>query len=216
MIHMESLADNIWKVIYITCFLWQATEAMVRFVANEQLVNESTYIVVAKVQVVSDTGKTIHWRETKGSILRNKLEVIEWVKSAGLIENTFVLYALKFYQWMEDNAVLLSKGSRVLLFLKKDEKGGLQPVGGIQGVWTIDKDGNSSNGTTKEIREMVRKQKDPCTSQAFTTLLNTAEHKTQTGHYKEAPEVYRKAYAICPMRDLEGPMAWLLGEVGGE
>ena len=39
---------------------------------------------------------------------------------------------------------------------------------------------------------------------------------TGKGYYKEALEAYRKAYRICPMRDLEEQMAWLMGEVGDD
>ena len=53
-------------------------------------------------------------------------------------------------------------------------------------------------------------------SKAFASLVDTAEIQTEVGHYKEALEAYRKAYGICPMRDLEEQMAWLMGEVGDE
>ncbi len=53
-------------------------------------------------------------------------------------------------------------------------------------------------------------------SEAFTSLVDTAEMQTEAGNYKEALEAYRKAYGICPMRDLEEQMAWLMGEVGDE
>ncbi len=52
--------------------------------------------------------------------------------------------------------------------------------------------------------------------EAFTSLVDTAEIQTEAGNYKEALEAYRKAYRICPMRDLEEQMAWLMGEVGDE
>jgi len=32
----------------------------------------------------------------------------------------------------------------------------------------------------------------------------------------EALDAFRKAYCICPMRELEEQMAWLLGEVGSD
>ena len=106
-----------------------------------------------------------------------------------------------------------------MLFLKKNEKGELKPVNGIQGVWLMHKGeptGAGSGTTLKQIREMVQKQEDSCKSEVFTFLLDAAEIQTQAGHYKEALDAYRKAYSICPMRDLEEQMAWLMGEVGDE
>jgi hypothetical protein len=117
---------------------------------------------------------------------------------------------------MEDNVKLPSIGLKVILFLKRDKKGELKPVNGIQGVWPMHdgKPTGAGHGTTlKQIREIVQKQVKNCKSEVFTSLVDTAEIQTEIGHYKEALEVYRKAYRICPMKDLEEQMAWLMGEV---
>ncbi len=141
------------------------------------------------------------------------------IKDTLSLEKLFTLNTLKFDGWMEDNVELPSKGSKVLLFLKQNEKGELKPVGGIQGVWYM-KNGEfiriGSGTTLEKIREMVQKQTNSCKSEAFTSLVDTAEIQTQAGHYREAVETYRKAYRICPIRDLEEQMAWLMGEVGDD
>ena len=76
--------------------------------------------------------------------------------------------------------------------------------------------GIGSDTTLQQIRDIVQKQADGCQSKEFTSIVDTAEIQTQAGHYKKALEAYRKAYAICPMKDLEEQMAWLMGEVGDE
>jgi len=147
------------------------------------------------------------------------LQVVEMIKGVLSPEKLFVLNTLKFDDCMEDNVKLPRLESNVLLFLKRNKKGELKPVNGIQGVWYM-KNGEfiriGSGTTLEKIREMVQKQASSCKSKAFTSLVDIAEIQTQVGHYKEALEVYRKAYRICPMKDLEEQMAWLMGEVGDE
>ena len=213
------LGKSIVKII-IAMLCWiQISEAFVQFMPNEELVATSEYIVIAKMQDISDTGKTTQWRGTKATIIKNKLKVMESIKGSWAPKKPLILNTFKFDGWMEDNIELPPKGSKVLLFLKQNEKGEFKPVNGIQGVWPMD-DGQPTGagfGTTLEqIREIVQKQVNSCKSEAFTSLVDTAEIQTQAGHYKEALEVYRKAYRICPMKDLEEQMAWLMGEVGDE
>ena len=190
-----------------------------RFMPKEQLIEHSEYIVVAKVQTVSVTDKMMRWGEVTARVVKNELQVVEMIKGVLSPEKLFVLNTLKFDDCMEDNVKLPRLESNVLLFLKRNKKGELKPVNGIQGVWYM-KNGEFTrigSGTTLEkIREMVQKQASSCKSKAFTSLVDIAEIQTQVGHYKEALEVYRKAYRICPMKDLEEQMAWLMGEVGDE
>jgi len=49
-----------------------------------------------------------------------------------------------------------------------------------------------------------------CSSNKFKILLDRASTKTQTADFVEAMELYREAYRICPMKDIEEQMAWLL------
>ena len=62
----------------------------------------------------------------------------------------------------------------------------------------------------------VKSSPNECSSKEFNQLLNIAETQTQAGNYIEALDSYTKAYDICPMRDLEEQMAWLLSEIGGK
>jgi len=214
------LKNKVGKVVFIILFLFQFAEAMIYFMTTEKLVEASKYIVIAKVDTISMTGKVVPYRRETAQVVQNELQVVETLKGSLLPEKSFTLNTLKFDSWMEDNVELPSKGSKILLFLKKSDKGELKPVNGIQGVWWIDSDGKPRYGTLKEIRETVQKQADKveesCSSKAFTSLLDTAETQTQNGQYSKALESYRKAYSICPMRDLEEQMAWLMGEVGNE
>ncbi|RLA74477.1 MAG: hypothetical protein DRG30_05295 [Epsilonproteobacteria bacterium] len=205
---------RVGTVIIVMVSLSPFAEAYIKFMPHEQLVKASEYIVVSKVQTVSDTGKTMRWREATAKVVKNELQVIESIK--GSLKKPFVLNTLKFDGWMEDNVKLPRKGLDVLLFLKRDKKGELKPVNGIQGVWRIGSDGKPIYGTMKEIREIVKSQTDSCSSEAFVSLVDTAEIQTEVGHYKEALNLYRKSYRICPMKDLEEQMVWLMGEVGDE
>jgi len=211
------------KYLIIAVLFSNMSNAMMRFMPKEQLVATSKYIVIAKMQDISDTGKTAQWRDTKATIIKNELKVMESIKGSWALEKPLIFYTFKFDGWMEDNVELPTKGSKVLLFLKKNEKGELKPVNGIQGVWPMldgQPTGAGSGTTLEQIREMVQKQvnkiQDNCKSEAFTSLVDTAEIQSEAGKHKEALEAYRKAYRICPMRDLEEQMAWLMGEVGDE
>jgi hypothetical protein len=220
MMRFRHLIKWIGKYVLILCCLLQTADAMMHFIPKERLVSSSKYIVLAKVHMVSDSGKTILLGDTKAIVISNELLVIKSIKGSILSGKTFFLDTIKYDGWMEDNVELPSVNSEVLLFLNRDEKGNLKPVNGIQGVWKIDSDGKSNYGTLQEIQEIVKKQasklEKSCSSKMFTTLVDAAETQTQAGHYKEALKAYRKAYSICPMKDLEGQMAWLLGETGDE
>ena len=205
------------RYLMIAVLFSNISNAMMYFMPKEQLIKRSEYIVVAKVQTVIVTNKMMRWGDVTARVVENELQVVEMIKGSLSLEKPFVLNTFKYDGWMEDNVKLPSKGSVVLLFLKKNKKGELEPVGGIQGVWYMD-NGKfiriGRNTTLKQIREMVQDQVDSCSSQSFISLLDTVEIQTQAGHYREALEASRKAYRICPMRDLEEMMAWLMGEVG--
>lgn len=181
----------------------QFAEAYMEFMSNEQLVQASEYIVVAKVKTVSHTGKIIKWDDLKVKVVKNELQVIELIKGSLPLAKPFVLMTFDFGGLMEDNVELPPIGSKVLLFLEKDKKGKLKPVNGIQGVWKIDSDGKPIYGIMKEIRVIVQKQKISCSSKKLKMLLDRAKTQTEAGHHREALESYHKAYGICPMRDLE-------------
>ncbi len=207
---------NLIKLALIFTLSVQMVEAYVQFVPNEKLADSAEYIVLAELELVS-AGETIVLGDANATVLINRLKVIESIKGSWALEKTLILNTFKFDGWMEDNVELPSKDSKVLLFLKQDEKGELKPVNGIQGVWPIHKGepvGAGSGTTLMQIQEMVLKEANSCKSEAFTSLVDTAEMQTEAGNYKEALEAYRKAYHICSMRDLEEQMAWLMGEVG--
>lgn len=215
----KPLVKSIGKVLWIVLLIFQTSDAMVRFISKEKLVGISEYIVIAKIENVSDAEKTFHYREVEATVIKNELQVMESIKGVWELKKQLILNTLKFDKRMEDNVELPLVNSKVLLFLKRDEKGELKPVNGIQGVWYMNNGEFTriGNGTTlKQMREMVQNQQDVYSSRVFTGFLDTAEIQTQTGHYKEALETYRKAYDIYPMRDLEDQMAWLMGEVGHE
>ena len=183
------------------------------FLSNEELVQASEYIVMARVETIRDTGNTIRWGKMRAKRVKNELQVVELIKGSLPLDKAFSIETIKFDGWMEDNVELPDKGSKVLLFLDKNKNDELNPVNGIQGVWRIKSDGKPIYGTMKEIREIVEKQKISCKSKAFVSLVDRAESQTQAGHHKESLETYKKAYHICPMKDLEEQMAWLMGKV---
>jgi len=205
--------------IAILCCV-QISEAYIQFMSKEELVSASEYIVTAKMQHIDKEEKTTKWRGVEATILKNRLKVIESIKGSWSLKKPLILNTYEFDGWMEDNVWLPSVGSKVLLFLNRSESGELYPVNSIHGVWKIDSDGKSNYGTLKEVKEIVEKQvgkiEKSCSSKVFISLLDTAEEQTQAGHYKKALETYQKAYSICPIRDLEEQMAWLMGKIENE
>lgn len=209
------LLIGLFRIVSFTVLMLQTSNAMVCFVSNEQLVRDSQHIIIAEVNHKSDINKTQSFGETKVSVENNELKVMKSIKGSLKKGEVFTMNRLKFDGWMEDNVELPSKGSKVLLFLTKDKDGNLKPVNGIQGVWKIYEDGKSNYGSIEEIREIVQQQSS-CIGKDFTDLVGSADLMTQAGRYSKALEAYRKAYHICPMKDLEEQMAWLMGEVGDE
>ena len=90
-------------IIIFMVILVHVSEAYVKFMPNEQLVKTSEYIVVVRVEAVSDTGKVMRWRGGTAKILKNELKIVEWIKGSFSLQNPFVLNTLKFNGWMEDN-----------------------------------------------------------------------------------------------------------------
>jgi len=221
------MGDNIYTIRAITRYFIVAvlfldiSYARILFLPKDELIGKSEYIVVARVESTADTGrKELHY-SVKANVVENRLKPLEIIKGSFSINKKFVINTLKYDGWMEDNVKLPPIGKDVLLFLKMNKEGELVPVNGIQGVWYLQNGEPSRIGrgttTLKQIREMVKKQAlKSCNSKVFTSLLDRAEKQTQAGDYKKALETYRKAYAICPMKDIEEMMAWLMGEVGDE
>ena len=71
----------------------------------------------------------------------------------------------------------------------------------------------SNTGKSSETRF---NQESNCSSEKFKTLLDKADAKTQIAHFDEAMELYRQAYNICPMKDIEEQMAWLLTKISDQ
>jgi len=104
------------RYLMIAVLFSNISNAMMRFMPKEQLVATSEYIVIAKMQDISNTGKTAQWRGTKVTIIKNELKVVESIKGSWAPEKPLILHTFKFDGWMEDNVELPSKGSKVLLF----------------------------------------------------------------------------------------------------
>ncbi len=209
-------SQRIIAVIFVLIFFAQTLNAMMHFISNDQLVKQAEHIVLAIVKNVNRTDKTVQRRRMDAAVMRNELEVIESIKGSLRSGDSFSMNTLNFDGWMEDNVELPAMGRNALLFLRKNEKGDFVPVNGIHGVWSIGRDGKPRYGTINEIRKLVHKEKGACESSEFNSLVDRAEIETQAGHYKDALDSYRKAYGICPMKDLEEQMAWLMGEAGDE
>ena len=201
--------------------LHQGANAAMLFLPLEKLVKTSEIIVVAQVYATRVVGSKTR-RGVKASILRNELKVLNTLKGTWPSEESLFLNTYRYEEWMEDNVELPPTKSKVLLFLRRDGKELWEPVNSIQGVWKMigGKPAGAGRGITlDQIRGIIKNQAenpDACHSKLLIQLLDTAEAQTQAGHYKKALELYRKAYRICPMRNLEEQMAWLLAEVGDE
>ena len=52
-----------------------------------------------------------------------------------------------------------------------------------------------------------------CNSKQFKRLLDEAETQTEKDHFKEALKLCRQAHSICPMKNIEEQMAWLLSQI---
>ncbi len=219
---LRQRVKNLWNLLFALVLLGQIAEAeaYMRFLPKEELVASSEYIVLAEVWSISEGERIVSGEQSKAIVLKNELKVLdslkgEWPRCKPLFLNTY-----RFDGWKEDTVALPPRGFKVLLFLGKNEQGELRPVNGIQGVWPMiggEPVGAGFGTTLAQIQEMVQKQANQiegrCSSAVFNSLLHTAEEQTEKGQYNEALDSFRKAYRICPMKDLEEMMAWLLGEV---
>jgi len=150
---------RIIALLFVMVFFSQTLNAIMHFISQEDLVKHAKYIVVAEMQNISNIGKTTQWGDMSADVIKNKLKVVASIKDSWALDKPLFLNTFKFDGWMEDNVELPSKGSKVLLFLKHNEKSELRPVNGIQGVWPMKngKPAGAGSGTTlKQIREMVQ------------------------------------------------------------
>jgi protease II len=63
----------------------------------------------------------------------------------------------------------------------------------------------------KPSTESSSSNKEDCN--AANLLFDKATVQIEAGNYKKALELYRQGYALCPMKDVEEMMVWLMGEV---
>jgi len=135
------------------------SDGMIRTLSVSELISNAEYIVIAEAYQITKTGDT-----TKGkiTILRNELKVIESLKGTILPDESIVINTFKAEHWIEDNVELPLPGSKVFLFLKKNQKGEFSPVNGIQGVWPMLGDKLLGMGTRyklDDIRAMIKQTK---------------------------------------------------------
>ena len=97
----------------------QISDGMIRTLPVSELISNAEYIVIAEAYQVTKTGDIT---EGKFTILRNELKVIESLKGTILPDESIVINTFKAEHWIEDNVELPLPGSRVFLFLEKNEK----------------------------------------------------------------------------------------------
>jgi hypothetical protein len=107
---------------------------MIKTLPLSDLISKAEYIVIAEVYQITKTG---YIPQSKLTILKNELKVIESLKGKLLPGESIAINTMKAEHWMEDNVELPLPGSKVFLFLEKNEKGEFSPVNGIQGVWPM-------------------------------------------------------------------------------
>ncbi len=112
----------------------QNSDGMIRTLPLSEMISKADYIVIAEVHQITKAG---HLRDKRFTVLKNELKVIESLKGTMLPDETIVINTFKAEHWIEDNVELPLPGSRVFLFLNKNQKGEFSPVNGIQGVWPM-------------------------------------------------------------------------------
>ncbi len=132
--------------------------AKIFWLSLDQLVSSSEHIVIARVQSirVERTDAT-----TGMSELRNELQVVDSVKGTWPVDTPLVLKTIQAEYWIEDNVVLPLPGTKVLLFLYRDDEEEYWPVNAIQGVWPFhgkELVGAGSGSRLQQVRETVRLQ----------------------------------------------------------
>ena len=146
--------------ILLTVFLVVLTSnsyGKIKTLPVADMVSKAEYIVISEAYQITKTG---YLRSNKLSYLKNELKIIESLKGELLPDESIVINTVKGENWIEDNVELPLPGSKVFLFLKKNEKGEFRPVNGIQGVWPMQGDKLLGMGTrykVDDIREMIQK-----------------------------------------------------------
>jgi len=135
----------------------QNSDGMIRTLPLPEMISQAEYIVIAEVHQITKAG---YLPNNKFVVLRNELKVIESLKGTLKPDESILINTIKGERWIEDNVELPLPGSRVFLFLKKDRKGEIFPVNGIQGVWPMKGNELLGMGTGKDLsglREMIYK-----------------------------------------------------------
>lgn len=137
----------------------QISNGMIRTLPVSEMIRNAEYIVIAEVYQITKTGFI---PESKLSLLKNELKVTEYLKGSLLKDESIAINTMKAEHWIEDNVELPLPGSKVFLFLNKNDKGEFFPVNGIQGVWPMQGDKFLGMGTRyklDDIRTMIKQTK---------------------------------------------------------
>lgn len=100
----------------------------------------------------------------------------------------------------EGRAILYDKNNQIHLFDTETSRSTVIASGG-RALWL------GSNSADKH------QEKQACDDKEIDFLIEKADALVQKGEYEGVMEMYRKIYSICPIRDLEEVMAWLLSEL---
>ncbi len=132
-------------------------EGMIRTLPVQDLIISAEYIVIVEVSKITETG---YLPDKKITLLRNELKVIESLKGSLSPSDSVVINTIKGEHWLEDNVEIPPPGSRVFMFLRKNQKGEVRPVNGIQGIWPMEGSKLLGMGTGKnldDIRKMIKR-----------------------------------------------------------
>ncbi len=97
-------------------------------------------------------------------------------------------------------AILYDKNSKIHLFDTQTSTSTVIANGG-RALWL---------GSNSADRNQTNQA---CDNKEIDFLVEKADALVQKGEYENAMEIYRTAYRICPIKDLEEVMAWLLSEI---
>ena len=137
----------------------QISHGMIRTLPVPELISTAEHIVIAEVYQITKTG---YIPKSKLSLLKNELKVTESLKGTLLRDESIAINTMKAEHWIEDNVELPLPGSKVFLFLTKNEKGEFWSVNGIQGVWPMQGNKLLGMGTRyklDDIRAMIKQTK---------------------------------------------------------
>ncbi|MBM4146714.1 MAG: hypothetical protein FJ240_10675 [Nitrospira sp.] len=152
---------NIAVIFFSACLMafTHISHGMIRTLPVSELISTAEHIVIAEVYQITKTGYT---PESKLSLLKNELKVTETLKGTLSQNEPIIINTMKAEDWIEDNVEIPLPGSKVFLFLKKDEKGEFRPVNGIQGIWPMQGEKLLGMGTrykVDDIRKMIKQSK---------------------------------------------------------